>query len=277
MTDVTKDVLIRTLSFIPIPILKKIGFSTLGSFLAANMRKKESDSWYEIENGIKIYFEITNPLTWQLIQGKDFEKNIKDIFLDNISEENIVVDVGSHIGEFSLIASKKMNGTGQVISIEPFTEARNWLKKNIELNQFKNIIILPVGIGKKIEEKTLYRNSLGGTIGYLESDIEDVELIPEGTVKVTTIDEIVRSRGLDKIDMLKIDVEGFEYEVLLGCLESFKEKKIKKIICEIHPLFLEGKLIEEDEIYTLLKNHGFSLKIIDEIKFKKTKHLLATL
>ena len=64
--------------------------------------------------------------------------------------------------------------------------------------------------------------------------------------------------------MLKIDVEGFEYEVLLGCNDTLKKNKIKKIIIELHPSYLESKGDNEKLIHMFLKEHGFKTKKIQE-------------
>jgi len=269
--------LIKLLSSIPISMQKKIGYSSIGSALVPGIRNKGSELCYTIDYGVKIYFEITNPLTWQLIQGKDVEKNVKNVFFDNISEKDTVIDVGAHIGEYSLLASKKLRSNGQVISIEPLKEARKWLNRNLELNGCLNTVVLECAIGNELQKRPLYMNTQGGTFGYLDSEIEGIKLEKTAMVNVTTLDQIISSREIEKVDMLKIDVEGSEYEVLLGCKKSFEENKIKKIICEIHPNFLAEKGLKEQEIHSLLEENGFHITTIEELKYKKTKHILATL
>ena len=80
---------------------------------------------------------------------------------------------------------------------------------------------------------------------------------------------------MDLINLLKIDVEGFEYEVLLGCNDALKKNKINKIIIEIHSEFLKSKGINEELIYTFLKEHGFNIKKIQEISSKQTSNIIA--
>ena len=77
------------------------------------------------------------------------------------------------------------------------------------------------------------------------------------------------------VNLLKIDVEGFEYEVLLGCNDALKKNKIKKIIIEIHSEFLKSKGTNEDLIYMFLKEHGFKIKKIQEIPSKQTSNIIA--
>ena len=76
--------------------------------------------------------------------------------------------------------------------------------------------------------------------------------------------------------MIKIDVEGFEYEVILGCLQSFKENKIKKIMCEVHYKYLESKGKSAKTIYDLLRKHNFIITLISEPTSNRV-HILAIL
>lgn len=245
----------------------------MGSKIVKIIRKRKSRTWYEIENDIKIYFDLTNPHTWDLIQGKDPEKKIKQIFLNNIKEDDTIIDVGANIGQYSLIAAKKVGPTGRVISIEPLKETAEWLKKNFLLNNFNNYVILESAVGSESGSRALYKKSGSGGQGFLDPKVDGKQLHKTMEINVETIDSIVSLRKIEKVDMLKIDVEGFEYEVLLGCTRSFKQNKIKKIICEIHSKRLEYKGINENTIYSLLRENGFSIDLVE--KNEKTAHILA--
>lgn len=109
---------------------------------------------------------------------------------------------------------------------------------------------------------TLYKKSDGSEIGILDSAITEKELVTDRKISIDTIDNIISSRNISKVDMLKVDVEGFEYEVFLGCKKSFKQNKIKKIICEIHSTYLKNKGIDEKTIYSLLEKNNFLIKNI---------------
>ena len=268
--------LIKILNKAPVSFMKVFGYSNIGSKIVSVFRK-DSKVYYNIEHGVKIFLDITNPLTWQLILGHDIEHKTKNIFLENISMYDTVIDVGAHIGEYSLIAMKKMGNTGQVISIEPLDDGCKWLQNNISINNFTNHNVMQCAVGSKSGLMTLYRNSVNGPFGYLESIVNGKKLCESTKVKMTTIDEILEKNNIQNVDMLKIDVEGFEYDVLIGCLHSFKTNKIQKIICEVHLEFLEKKRFDKNKIYSLLLDNGFSLKIINQLKSKKTIHILAQL
>jgi len=270
-------ILMKILDKIPRKLLVFLGYSKIGSSVIKQIRKKESSEGYELENGIKMYLDLANPLTWELIQKKDPEKRVKDIFLDNFNQGDTVIDVGANIGEYSLIAAKKVSSDGKVISLEPLNDASKWLKKNLILNDFHNCVVLEKAVGSKPGKMTLYKKSSSGNIGFLEPTVGGKKLVNTSEIiEVETIDDILAAMKIERVGMLKIDVEGFEYDVLLGCKKSFKENKINKIICEIHINYLRKKGFNENKIYSLLKENRFSVKFIEKLDSKGTIHVLAS-
>ena len=255
---------IKILSLIPRPLQKFIGYSFLGTKLLQNLKRSGSKAAFDIDYGLKIFLELSNPLTWDLVLGKDVEKDVKQEFLQNINTGDTIIDVGAHIGEYTLLGAKLVGDKGLIISVEPDHDSVISLKKNIILNNFKNYLILEKAVGEKIETKSLYKVNEEDVYGYLDPYVENKKLKKHSEIEVTTIDSIVLSNNINTINLLKIDVEGFEYEVLLGCNDTLKKNKIKKIIIELHPSYLQSKGDNEELIHTFLKEHGFETKKIQE-------------
>jgi len=273
MALISSFFLIKLLNLIPHSLLVRIGYSRLGSKFVKSIRNREAKTWYEIDDGIKIHLDLANPHTWDLIQGKDPEKNIKKVFLNNIKKGDTIIDAGANIGEFSIIAAKKIGTDGNLISIEPLKQTSKWLQKNLLLNNFHNHVVLESAVGRKTEVRTLFKKNESAGMGLLDPVIDGEKLVESSKINVKTVDDILSSRKINQVNMLKIDVEGFEYDVLLGCKKSFEDKKIEKIICEIHLGYLSEKGIDENLIYSLLEKNGFN---ISTIEFKNnTKHILA--
>ena len=255
---------IKILSLIPRPIQKFIGYSFLGTKLLQNLKKSGSKAAFDIDYGLKIFLELSNPLTWDLVLGKDVEKDVKQEFLQNINTGDTIIDVGAHIGEYTLLGAKLVGTNGSIISVEPARDTIKSLKENIILNDFKNCLVIEKAVGEKVETKSLYKVSEEDVYGYLDQYVKNKKLTMQSEIDVTTIDEIVLSENLNLVNLLKIDVEGFEYEVLLGCNDTLKKNKIKKIIIELHPSYLQSKGDNEELIHTFLKEHGFKTKKIQE-------------
>lgn len=202
----------------------------------------------------------------------EYESKIFNYFLPNRGD--IVIDIGANVGFFSLYASKRVGNEGLVISIEPLPDAYECLKKNIEINQIKNILAIQIALHSSKTSIPLYR-----TRGYFESATSNIpifqnlikkkDLIIAKTyyVQTKTLDEIVKEINVKKIDWIKIDVDGLEYEIIQGAEEVIAKFR-PKIIIEIHDKNIGEKIKET------LKSFGYSIKLI---KIYDVYHLYATI
>ena len=229
------EILFKILSNMPISLLRWIGYSRIGSRLVLLLKKRGelNKKSYDIGDGVKIFADYTNPRELNLILGKDREDATKNAFLTNIKNGDVVIDCGANIGEFSLIASKYVGPSGKVIAIEPSQSILRKLKENFILNDFKNFEIFDVAISDKLGKMTLYEHGVS-ELSSLDPNLLDKPSTNSIEIQVETLDNIIFSNNFESISMLKMDIDGYEYEAFLGCTESFKQNKIKNIICEIH-------------------------------------------
>jgi FkbM family methyltransferase len=164
-----------------------------------------------------------------------WEKEELRVFSTYIRPESVVLDVGAYSGVYTLVAAA--NGARRVIAIEPNPHMSSKLVENIRLNVFESVAAVhqtavgqQSGSGSLITPSGRPRSSgarlsvsgLGGFGGQSESQ----------AVKITTVDKIVAFEGLDRLDVIKIDAEGFELEVLRGSKDSVT-KFAPIILCEI--------------------------------------------
>ncbi len=256
--------------------LAKIGNSKLFSKYIEDVRKKGFDNWHQLDHGIKMYFDPTDPHLIDMIDKKDPEQKVKEIFLENISSGDVVIDVGANIGDYTLIACKKVGDSGKVLAFEPLSETFSVLTRNLQLNEITHCQPFQKAVGEKLGVANLYKTNASGTMGHLDSSLSGQNLIKKNETEVVTIDNVLSSNHIENVSMMKVDVEGFEHEVLLGCLKSFKEKKIKKILCEVHFKYLESKGKSEETIYDLLREHNFTITHISKATPSRV-HILAIL
>ena len=244
--------------------LQKLGNNSFVSKQVEKLRKKGFDNWHLLNYDIKMYVDPTDPHILSLIEGKDPEQKVKEIFYENISPGDIVIDVGANIGDYTLLACKKVGTSGKILSFEPLYETFLTLERNLQLNEITNCRYFQKAVGEKLGLANLYKNNLSGTMGHLDSSLNGKNLVKRDEIEVITIDDMLTSQHIDVLNMIKIDVEGFEHEVLLGCLKSFKENKIKKIMCEVHYKYLESKGKSAEIIYDLLREHNFTITQISK-------------
>jgi FkbM family methyltransferase len=161
-----------------------------------------------------------------------------------VDHPRCVVDVGANIGVFSLYQSM-LKRAEQVIAFEPSPEVFSRLMQNIELNDIKNVRVVNAAVGNE-----------SGTLSFSESRISANSKVSEiGALKVTCVRLDDELRDVSRIDILKIDTEGYETHVLRGAGETLK--KTERIAVEIH---YPG---ERQEIEAILLPMGFSLAKAD--------------
>jgi len=154
--------------------------------------------------------------------------NLMDYYLNRekkIHEGNIVVDLGGNIGVFTRWAYGQ--GASKVITFEP--DSRYF--KLLQLNSDPRTILFNAAMSDSIGTTTLYESShLGGSniIGVPISELEG-----SYTVRTYTLDYLFETKLIEKIDFLKIDIEGAEHQVLRGISDE-NLKKIKTIAMEYH-------------------------------------------
>lgn len=170
-----------------------------------------------------------------------------------ISKTDFVVDIGAHIGTFSVFASTFAHD-GTVYALEPLPENFEILKENIKLNSIKNIIPTNIAITGKKEKRTLAIINTSPGVGTLLNQANAEKKI---TVSAMSLNDFMRINNISKIDFLKIDCEGSEYEILFSCNYNTL-KRINKISMEYHYVDEARNAVY---LQNFLEKMGFIVKI----------------
>jgi FkbM family methyltransferase len=176
--------------------------------------------WYD---ALRMRVFLGNDLSLCLYAGGSFEPN-EFSFLRAVLEPGMVFfDGGANDGLYSLYAARRVTTSGVVLAAEPSTREFDRLKANIELNAVANIRALKVALGAQSGSATLAIAEGGhegqNTIGTHVSN-PTVRTTAHEQVTLQTIDGIVDEHGLERLDFLKLDVEGSEVEALRGAAET---------------------------------------------------------
>jgi FkbM family methyltransferase len=194
--------------------------------------------------------------TLNLSIRKVWEPLMTKIFNLSLSENMNAVDIGSHIGYYTLMASKKV-GNGKVFSIEAETNNYKTLLKNIEMNGYKNIIPINVAAGDKNKTVKFYRDEIDlGKHSIYRKTKNSID------VKMIDIKEIMP----EKVDVIKMDVQGAEVKILPRLDKAIKENRNLILFTELDPESLTNANSSYEEYLTMLMKRFNSIYIIDEIE-----------
>jgi FkbM family methyltransferase len=170
-------------------------------------------------------------------------------------EGDIVVDIGAHIGLYTIISSKRVGANGKVVAIEAHPGNFEMLNSNIKLNQLNNVIPLNYAVYSKETKVKLYLPS--GESGFTKYNtimpnwINTREKFVE--VNANTLDYLLQLNEIrqEEVNWIKIDVEGAEFEVLKGATNVLSKSKDIAILMELHgpPHIYRPKVEEFVDLY----------------------------
>ena len=201
-------------------------------------------------NGIKYVLDLNDHVMRQIFLKGVYERNTLRHLKKLARPDMTFVDVGANIGAYTLNMSKFLTN-GRVISFEPNPRAVKYLKRNIELNNFKNVQLVEAGLSDKEEEAILYTASL--TTASINKGKDSPE---QEQIKLTTLDLFCRKNGVNNIDLIKIDVEGHEVKCLEGAAEIIDKSKQMVLIMEIDDN--QKKLgLEKNDLFNSVIKKGF--------------------
>lgn len=163
----------------------------------------------------------------------------------NIKPGDIVLDCGANEGLISIIYSQKVRQDGKVFSFEPDSKNIIEFNKNKLLNpDCNNIKIIQEGLWDKDDEVLFYES---GTVA--SSFFYETEKSESKSVKVTSIDNFVYNEKIEKLDFIKMDIEGAEIEAVKGSMKTIREFKPNFAIASYHIINDKPTYIELEDFF----------------------------
>ncbi len=169
-----------------------------------------------------------------------------------------VFDVGGYVGIYALFFARAVGGTGKVVSFEPNPVNVRELRFNLKLNNFENVCVIERALGKEKCSLELVSDPVQPALSTLDASMKN-KLLRRGTVStrvdVDALDALMSKDKLPVPDFIKMDVEGYELEVLRG-MEKTVDNFKPQLFIEIH-----GEL--SDELFSFLKSKNYRMYHIE--------------
>lgn len=209
-------------------------------------------------DGNKIYLDEKDSL-FLSVYGFH-EKTETEIVKNEIKEGNVVLDIGANIGYYTVLFAKLVGEAGKVYAFE--AEASNFkiLKKNVYENNYNNVMLEQKAVSNKSGTVKFYIGKDSNTENQLfKPNVKHEEI----EVESVSIDEYFKQLN-QKIDFVKMDIQGAEPLVIEGMTEIIKTNKNLKIMLEWWPDAIRKYGIDPSKHLTQLVNLGFKIFEIDD-------------
>lgn len=203
---------------------------------------------------------LGNDLSLCLFAGGAFEPNEFAFLRAVLSPGMVVLDGGANDGLYSLYAARRVAPGGRVLAIEPSTREFQRLEANLHLNALSNVEALKIALGSEEGETMLSIAEPGhegqNTIG---ERVSNPKVITTGheTVRVETIDGLVEGLELDRLDFVKLDVEGSEVDALEGA---------RAVLARFRPIVLLEA--EDERLASQRRTKQDLLDIVEEVGYE---------
>lgn len=205
-----------------------------------------------------------------------FEQDVSDTLDGLLRPGSVFVDVGANYGWHSLLAASVVGTTGRVIAIEPNPLNTRLLRRSAEENGFSNITVRTMATNDRDGFGALETDGSNGRIISLDASIEE----PVGcsfVVPCRRLDGILERAGDPTVDVVKIDVEGFELATLRGATELI-ERHHPVIVSEFFPLaLLSTGGVEPESYLNALRDLEYSISVIGREGAATNEEILAGL
>lgn len=212
----------------------------------------------EFLRGVKIRgrhaFEVGEPLE---------ERFLKRINLQG----RVVFDVGANVGRYTAAFARATGPNGLVVAFEANPAIIVELEDTVKLNRCGNVRIINAGVGDRAGDALLAVPLDGSGSASCDTAIHDMlrsrSSIEEVPIIINTLEHYTAIHHLPPPYMVKIDVEGFEYPVLMG-MQTIMVQHHPSLFIEIHGVDQEQKVANARQIVALLMRHGYALHQVEQ-------------
>ena len=195
-----------------------------------------------------------------LRQGLLYEAETSDFFCKILRPGDAFIDVGAHIGFFTLLASVLVGSTGHVEAFEPEQSNFDQLTANLQRNQLTNTRTHQLGLWSEAGEATFYVHIKRNDGAHCLFDHGDPETRADAevrTIPLQTLDQMLVDAPFERVRCLKVDAEGAETGIFRGATRLLSRKAVDFVVCEYNSFCLRKMGTDEMAMRGALAEYGY--------------------
>jgi FkbM family methyltransferase len=191
-----------------------------------------------------------------LIREGRYEPDMEATLRRYLRPGGVFADVGANEGYFSVLAGQIVGPAGRVIAVEPQARLRPVIEENARLNGLQNVTLENVAVSDADGTAELY---LAPDLNTGSSGLarQNRYAVPTQPVRTTTLAKLLSAAGIGPVDLMKMDIEGFEFEAILGSKDLFRDGSVRAFALELHPSVIRGRGHDADELVRFLNDCGY--------------------
>jgi len=237
------------------PILAGYG---IGKFYPVKFVLEHLKSDVALVQGHKMFLDSKDSLSLTL--NGIYEEFETELVKKEIRRGDVVLDIGANIGYYTLLFAKLVGENGKVIAFEPDPTNFALLKRNVEINGYKNVVLVQKAVSNKSGKLKLYLSEDNKGDHRIYNSHDNRKFVEIEGIK---LDDYFKDENR-KINFVKMDIQGAEGGAVQGMFELLMKNRSMEIISEFWPIGLKRFGIEPIEYLKMLLSHGFKLYELNE-------------
>jgi FkbM family methyltransferase len=209
----------------------------------------------DVAAGIKMPVNLANGQQRQMFMGC-FAREVQGPVKALLHSGDTFLDVGANVGFLTLLAASRVGPGGRVIGVEPYPPTFEQLKRNVESNKLDFVQIHQMALSSDPGALRLWVPAPREHREFNVSVVEGENMTPVD-VPARTMDDCLAEWKVDRIQLMKIDVEGAEPRVFKGGAASLKSGVVKHLLCEVNGKYLVRKGTSPMGLISQLNELGF--------------------
>lgn len=242
-------------------LLGRIGLARLGSLRALQRRIRSRIAPEAVP--VQGHLMVLDPIdTLEVRTHEVYEPLETHVVASHVGPGDVALDLGAHIGYYTLLMARLVGPTGHVFAFEPDPDNFALLERNVALNGYSTVTCVNAAVADREGRVTLYRSTTNPGDHRIYSSEEDRDTVD---VRCLRLDDHLRSRA-PRVDFVKMDIQGAEPAALRGFEETLGANPRMRVVAEFWPYGLRAFVADPAELIRFFEGRRFAVYNLDEYR-----------
>jgi FkbM family methyltransferase len=214
--------------------------------------------WFEFESGLWMKLNMQELIHETILLEGLWDPQLTQLVKNRLDRGMVFIDIGAHSGYFTLLAARNVAESGRVLAVEPNPKIANQLRENLNASNIHNTTIEQIACNEHGGAAVLYVHDDSNSSASSLSEV-NVHSGNQIAVQCQPLDEVVERHALNRVDLIKIDVEGAELSVIRGALSTLSRFK-PTIVMELDSTLLAAFGSSIDDVRNELTKLNYTVK-----------------
>ena len=212
---------------------------------------------HTLADGRKLWVNPLSLFGAAVMEG-EFELSTQTVLRKYLKPGDVFIDAGANEGFFTVQGARLVGPSGRVVAVEPQGRLQPVIHKNLELNGCQNVTVLQGGIASQRGSFRLTLTSEMNSGGSSRFQATKYKL-PEEEVRALTLADLLSEAGITGCQLMKVDVEGAEYDIFMNAGEILRSGVLRNIALEIHHSILAKQGLPGEKLHHWMLECGYRL------------------